>query len=139
MLASAAAHVAHATSLGSPSGGEFLIIVHADNPETSITREQLTQAFFKRTTRWSTGQPIRPVDLRPDSPTRSAFSDKVLKRSVVAVRTYWQQRIFSGRELPPPELETDAAVLNFVQNSSGSIGYVSVHTKLNAVKVISVQ
>jgi hypothetical protein len=96
------------------------------------------QAFFKRTTRWGDGQVIRPVDLRPDSPVRREFSNRVLKRSVMAVRSYWQQRIFSGRELPPPELESDAAVLRFVQGSPGAIGYVSATTKLSEVKLIPV-
>jgi hypothetical protein len=96
------------------------------------------QAFFKRATRWSDGQVIRPVDLRPDSPVRREFTNRVLKRSVMAVRSYWQQRIFSGRELPPPELESDAAVLRFVQSSPGAIGYVSATTKLSEVKLIPV-
>lgn len=140
VLLLASAHVARATSReAAPTGSGFLIIVHADNPQTSITPAQLTQTFFKRVTRWSTGEPIRPVDLEPGSPTRTAFSDHVLKRSVSAVRLYWQQRIFSGRELPPPELDSDAAVLQFVQNSPGSIGYVSANTTLSGVKLIPVR
>ena len=47
--------------------------------------------------------PIRPVDLRPNAATRRLFSERMLRRSVAAVRSYWQQRIFSGRGVPPPE------------------------------------
>lgn len=133
------AHVTRAASPDAQAPSGFQVIVHPDNPLTSISQELLMQAFFKRTTRWSDGELIRPVDLRPDSPTRRAFSDRVLKRSVTAVRSYWQQRIFSGRELPPPELDSDAAVLSFVQNTPGAIGYVSMTAKLTDVKLLPVR
>jgi ABC-type phosphate transport system substrate-binding protein len=140
LLLASSEQVSAASLDNNPTSRGFLVIVHPSNQQTSITREQLMQAFFKRSTRWKTGEPIRPVDLRPDSPARYAFSDQVLKRSVASVRTYWQQRIFSGRELPPPELENDAEVLQFVQLSPGSIGYVSANTQLSAaVKLIPMQ
>jgi len=60
------------------------------------------------------GETALPVDLRSDSSVRRKFSESVLKRSVAAIRSYWQQRIFSGREVPPPELDSDAAVLRYV-------------------------
>jgi ABC-type phosphate transport system substrate-binding protein len=134
-----AAHVTRAASPDAAGVSAFQVIVHPSNPLSVISQELLMQAFFKRTTRWSDGELIRPVDLRPDAVARRAFSDRVLKRSVVAVRSYWQQRIFSGRQLPPPELDSDAAVLRFVQSSPGAIGYVSANAKLSEVKLIPVR
>jgi ABC-type phosphate transport system substrate-binding protein len=133
-----AAHITRAAAPDAAGASGFQVIVHPSNPVTHISYELLMQAFFKRTTRWNDGQTIRPVDLRADSPVRREFSNRVLKRSVMAVRSYWQQRIFSGRELPPPELDSDAAVLRFVQSSPGAIGYVSANTHLTGVKHIPV-
>jgi hypothetical protein len=104
---------------------EFVIIVHPSNPSTTVTQDFLAQAFFKRTTHWNHGESIRPVDLPMQSAVRRAFSNAVLKRSAPAVRGYWLQRIFSGRDVPPPELESDAAVIRYVLASPGAIGYVS--------------
>jgi hypothetical protein len=75
----------------------FRVIVHPDNPQTSAGRDFVADAFLRKTTDWPDGHGIRPVDLPASSPTRSRFSEAVLKRSVAAVKHYWQQIIFSGR------------------------------------------
>jgi ABC-type phosphate transport system substrate-binding protein len=116
---------------------EFRVIVHPENPVSELSRDFLADAFLKRTTRWSNGEALRPVDQRPSSAVRQRFSDSVLRRSVAAVKNYWQQRIFSGRDLPPPEEDSDEAVVEFVINHRGALGYVSGSAKLeNAKRVV---
>lgn len=117
----------------------FVIIVHPDNETGALERKFLEDAFLKKTTRWSNGKVIRPVDLRPESPVRIRFSDVVLRRSVASVRSYWQQIIFSGRDVPPPELESEEAVVSYVLRHSGSVGYVSSTAKIGSAKIVSVQ
>jgi ABC-type phosphate transport system substrate-binding protein len=118
---------------------DFRVIVNSDNPVTGLPRDFLADAFLKRTTRWSGGEVLRPVDQRSTSLVRAKFSDSVLHRSVAAVKNYWQQRIFSGRDLPPPELDSDEAVIGFVSSHHGSVGYVSGAAKLERVKPVVVQ
>jgi hypothetical protein len=91
---------------------------------------------LKKSTRWPGGEPIRPVDLGTESPTRRRFSEEVLSRSVVAVKSYWQQMIFSGRAVPPPELESDEEVMRYVGKYPGAIGYISGATEPAGVKVV---
>lgn len=117
----------------------FQIVIHPQSTESALTREFLTEAFLKKTTRWPSGGLIRPVDLRFDSPVRHQFSERVLRRSVAAVRSYWQQRIFSGRGVPPPEVESDAAVVRYVQQHPGGVGYVSGGADTREVKVLTVR
>jgi PBP superfamily domain len=117
----------------------FVIVVHPANPASTVTQDFLAQAFFKRTTRWSHGATIYPVDLTLQSPVRRAFSSAVLKRSAPAVRGYWLQRIFSGRDVPPPELDSDTAVLRYVAATPGAIGYVSSGADRALVKVLSLR
>ena len=115
---------------------EFVIIVHPQNPVASVDRAYLADLYLKRATRWEDGELARPVDQRADSTARRAFSDSVLKRSVAAVKRYWQQRIFSGRDLPPPELDGDEAVVSYVASHRGAIGYVSGNAKLEKTKLV---
>jgi ABC-type phosphate transport system substrate-binding protein len=114
----------------------FVIVTHPSAAVSEVTQDFVAQAFLKRITRWPDGETIRPVDLRPDARVRSAFSGSLLKRSVAAMRSYWQQRIFSGRELPPPELDSDEAVVRYVLGNAGAIGYVSADAKLHNAKVL---
>lgn len=124
---------------GASAASSFSVIVHPSNSSSSVTREFVAHAFLKRVTRWPDAEVIRPVDQHPDARVRTDFSGDVLRRSLSAMRSYWQQRIFSGRELPPPELDSDEAVVRFVASSPGAIGYVSSQAKLQHVKVISVR
>jgi ABC-type phosphate transport system substrate-binding protein len=117
----------------------YVVIVNAENPSTGVSRKFITDAFLKKATRWAHGELIRPVDQTADSAVRRKFSDDVLKRSVAAVRSYWQQLIFAGRDVPPPEVGTDEAVVEFVLKHTGAVGYVSGAAKLGGAKVVNVE
>lgn len=117
----------------------YRVIVHPSNPTASVDRGVLADAFLKKTTRWSHGEPIRPVDQTADSSARRRFSEDVLKRSVSAVKSYWQQAIFSGRNIPPAELDSDQAVVQFVLKHPGAVGYVSATGATGDAKVIAVR
>jgi ABC-type phosphate transport system substrate-binding protein len=125
-------------SAESPSS-EFVVVVNRQNAATSVTPEFLADAFLKKASRWDGGETIRSVDQRADSSARNAFSSSVLKRTVRAVRNYWQQRIFSGGDLPPPELDSDDAVVGYVARYRGGVGYVSRSANLGDTKAIAVQ
>ena len=114
----------------------FRVVVHAGNAASSVPSDFVMNAFLKKTSRWPEGEPIQPVDLRFGSPVREAFSQSILRRSAAAVRNYWQQRIFTGRGVPPPEVSSDADVIRYVQEHPGGIGYVSTQADAANVKVL---
>jgi hypothetical protein len=120
------------------SGDGFWIVVNRDIEVKSVSREFLASAFLRNVRDWDGGQRILPVDLLPSVSTREDFSRRILLRSVAAVRSYWQQRIFSGRGVPPPELESDAAVIRYVVGNRGAVGYVSKSAELGAARVVVV-
>lgn len=117
----------------------FVLIVHPANPVSDVSRSFLADLYLKRTTRWEDGELARPVDQRADSEARRAFCESVLKRSVEAVKRYWQQRIFSGRDLPPPELDGDDAVVSYVATHRGALGYVTGSAKTEKAKLVPVR
>lgn len=138
ILVSSIVPLAGAAWADGPSAG-FVVIVHPNNSTLEVTRDFLAQAFLKRLTRWPDGETIRPTDLYVEARARTQFSGLVLKRSVAAVRSYWQQRIFSGRELPPPEFDSEEAVVRYVLSSPGAIGYVSPTANIQNAKVLRVR
>jgi ABC-type phosphate transport system substrate-binding protein len=116
----------------------YRVIVNPKNPLSTLTRTFLQDALLKKTTRWASDVVIHPVDLSPTSVVRARFSQQVLGRSTAAVRAYWQQRIFSGRDVPPLEVDSDEKVIAFVLNNEGAIGYVSGTANLTGAKVVTV-
>jgi ABC-type phosphate transport system substrate-binding protein len=124
--------------LAGDAPSEFRVITHASRREASVTREFLADAFLKNVAHWPDDEAIRPVDQRADSTVRRHFSDGVLRRSVQAVKTYWQQRIFSGRGVPPPEVDSDDAVVRYVEAHPGALGYISGNVSPGKAKVLAV-
>lgn len=120
-----AAGITVAPEAASQAPDGYQIIAHEKNPASAASREFLADVFLKRASRWESSQNAVPVDQRSDSRVRRAFSLAVLKRPVTAVRSYWTQRIFSGRDVPPPELGSDDAVARFVASHPGAVGYIS--------------
>jgi len=117
----------------------YLIIVNPHNPESEIDRSFLEGVFLKKITRWPTDEVIRPAELTESAPSRRKFSQDVLVRSVEAVKGYWQQRIFSGRDVPPPEFATNQEVVNYVLKYDGAIGCVSSDANLDGVKLLTIK
>jgi hypothetical protein len=113
-----------------PPPAKVIVIVNSSNPIASMRREQVAKIFLRQIATWDGGAEILPVDQIERSAARIAFARDVQGETVKALKVYWQQRIFSGDESPPPERVTDSDVLTFVRSNSGAIGYVLEGTDL---------
>lgn len=117
----------------------YRVIVHPENEVTGLRRDFVADVFLKKTTRWADGEVARPVDLSIDSTVRRRFTQDALERSVTAIKHHWQRALFSGRDVPPPELATEKDVVEYVKTHRGAIGYVSPAADVSGVKVVAVE
>ena len=117
----------------------YKVIVNANNRATSIDRDFLRDAFLKKTEEWPDGETIRPVDLAPKFPAHDRFGREVLRKSPAQLKSYWNQQIFSGKGVPPPEADSVAAVVAFVVANPGAVGYVPSDTDVNGAKVVGIR
>lgn len=117
----------------------FQLIVHPDNAVTSLSRDFVRDAFLKKASRWPGGGAIRPVDLPRSLAARKSFSEEVLRKSLVQLRSYWSQRIFSGTGVPPPEAESASAAVAYVLANPGAVAYLPLGTDVGRAKVISLK
>jgi ABC-type phosphate transport system substrate-binding protein len=118
-------------------GRSYKVIVNPSNPVSSMSREDVSRIFLKKTTKFSDGRGASPVDLPVNSSIRESFSKDVHGKSCSAVDAYWQQLIFSGRDIPPAQ-KSESGALDFVRSNENGIGYVSASAGTDGVKVISV-
>ena len=110
----------------------YVVIVNESNFLTTITTPELSRLFMKRTTRWTTGQTVTPLDLTVSSPVRESFSQEVFRKTPAEVKAEWQAVIAAGRGLPPMEAPNEQLVVAFVRANPGAIAYVSPETPLGA-------
>ena len=116
----------------------FRIVTHADNPVTSLSKTQLSRFLLKKVSKWETGEQVQAVDQGSKQEVREIFSKAIHGRSAASIQRYWQRQIFSGKGVPPPELEDDSEVLDYVAQNRGAIGYVSRGASVAGVKVIEI-
>jgi len=107
----------------------YIVVVNRDNRTESLDSKTVERMFFKKWKRWDGDEIVVPVN-QVNSEVREAFTKGIHKKDVSAILKYWQRMIFSGRDVPPPELQNDTEVLEFVKANRGAIGYVSSSTRL---------
>lgn len=116
----------------------YRVVVHESNPLDEISKDLLSSYLLKKKSRWDHGATVAPADLDSQSPVRAAFSEEVHGRSVASIKNYWQRQIFSGRNVPPPEVSDDSEMIAFVRDSPGGLGYVSGGASVRGVKILRV-
>ena len=117
----------------------FVVIVHPDNPVTSIDREFLRDAYLKKATDWDDGKTIRPVDLSSKFSARDRFERDVIEKTPSQLKSYWNQQIFSGKGVPPPEAPTTDQVIAYVLANPGAVGYLPAGVDPGRAKAIEVK
>jgi ABC-type phosphate transport system substrate-binding protein len=127
------------TVLPTAAADDVVVIVNAANPVSTLSEKEVSDLFLKKAGAWSDGSRAVPVDLGEGADARASFSRWIHRKNTAAVKSYWQNMIFSGRGVPPPEKTNPAAVVTFVRAERGAIGYVPRDTPLgNGVKVLNV-
>jgi len=122
-----------------PLRPRFRLVVNAANPVVRLTREAASRLFLKKTTAWPDGLPVEPVEQDDAAPAHESYCLEVHDRNPTALRAAWNQIIFSGQAVPPPEVHTDEEVVAFVKGHPGAIGYVSKGAAAAGVKVIPLE
>lgn len=117
----------------------FKVIVNSGATATDVTVSALAKVFLKQSTKLPDGTSVTAVYQSPTSPARRAFDKEILGKSVAGVETFWQQQIFSGKDVPPAVKNSDEDVVAFVKATPGGIGYVTAGAAVAGVKVIAVR
>lgn len=118
----------------------FKIVVNASNSTSSLSRAEISNLFLKKTTVWSNGNKVLPIDQAEGAAVREAFSEQIHGKNVSAIKGYWQKQIFSGRGVPPPEKESDKEIIAYVQENPGAIGYISGATPIgDGIRVLKAE
>lgn len=125
------------TRVVAASGPQFMVIVHPDNPSDGVSRDFLRDAYLKKATTWH-GETIRPIDLSSKFPEREHFIRQVIRKTPAQLRSYWNQQVFSGKGVPPPEAASVADVVAYVVANPGAVGYIPVDADPGRAKVIRI-
>ncbi len=127
------------TVVSDASSGEdirYKLIVHPGNTAVSLSRSFVRDVFLKKSVEWGSGDSILPVDLAWKFPERHRFTEVVLRKTPAQLKNYWNQQIFSGKGVPPPEAASAQAAVAYVLANPGGVAYIPVTVDSGRAKVI---
>jgi ABC-type phosphate transport system substrate-binding protein len=102
------------------------VIVSSNNeiaPVKYLTLPELRLIYWRKKEFWQGGQRMQPANLHAEHPLRLMFSKAVLNNTPKEQSDYWNELYFHGVR-PPRSLQSEEAMLRFVADTKGSIGYV---------------
>jgi len=123
-------------SVGARAEGLLIIA----NPKLSVAApvplSQIAAIYLLRVTTWPDGSHIVPVNREAGSRIRQEFTARVLQQDNAELAIYWNEMHFQGM-MPPLVQESEQAVIAFIRNVPGSIGYISESAPPLDVKVLA--
>ncbi len=122
---------------GTAKADGLLIIANPSvNLAPPLSRSEIAAIYLLRVAAWPDGTHIVPVNREATSETRERFTAAILQEDSSALAAYWNEMHFMGKE-PPVVQESERAMLAFVQNVPGAIGYISASTAPVNVRVLA--
>ena len=130
--------VAVALTVPALAANGYRVVANPSVKSTTLSKSALSDIFLKKTRKWDDGTNIVALDQIQQSAVRASFGTTVHGRSITAVKNYWNQQVFTGRDVPLVEKASDDEVLSFVRTTPGAVGYVSEGADVRGVKIIDI-
>lgn len=112
------------------------IIVPADLAVKRLSASELSLIFLRKKLYWSNGKRMRPANLPTQHHLRQRFSQRVLGSLPETQAEYWNEQYFHGVS-PPHVVNSQEAMLRYVADTAGAIGYVDACAVDGRVKVVA--
>jgi len=111
------------------------VIVPRNFNQHSMSTADVSLIFWRKKLYWADGKHIHPVNLSTDQSLRRQFSQVVMGSPPEAQTEYWNEVYFHGTA-PPMVVASQEAMLRFVAETPGAIGYIDACKLDNRVKAI---
>ncbi|PCK07170.1 MAG: phosphate ABC transporter substrate-binding protein [Alteromonadaceae bacterium] len=117
------------------SYAETSVIVHPSNGN-SLTAKAIQRIFLSKMKTFPDGDVILPIDQPLETDIRKNFIKVILKKRESQMSAYWASVVFTGKGLPPKQVEDGKSVKNLVAKNPNTIGYIDSSKVDDSVKVV---
>ncbi len=117
--------------------GDVIVIVNPSVPESAISKPDVSNIYLGKKTSWNDGSTVKCVVLKGE--THNAFLENYVGKTEGQFDTFWKKQVFTGKGSPPKEFDSDQAMVEYVAQTAGAIGYVSAGTDVSKVKTVTIK
>lgn len=127
---------AAAMLISNPVRADIAVVVHKDNPLSTITMKEGQRIFLGVTKKLPDGRSIKIVEQEDNFKLREDFYMELTGSSAAKVSSRWAGLVFSGQAIPPEKASGDKGVKEWLQKNPGGIGYIDSSRVDDSVKVV---
>lgn len=121
---------------GMAEGEVLAIVIPKGEHVRTISKPELALIFWRKKLYWGNGKRIQPVNLGPENNLRRRFSQQVLESLPEDQLEYWNALYFHGTS-PPYVVRSQEAMLRYIAETPGAIGYVNACVLDARVKAVA--
>ena len=125
-------------AVATASASALKLIANESVTASSVSADEVKDAFLENAPNLGSGGHVVLV-LEKGGPAHEEFLKEYLKKTDVALLTYYRSLVFTGKGTMPKMLNTDDEVVAFVAKTKGAVGYVSAETPAPGTKTIHVK
>jgi len=113
----------------------IVVIVHPSSPLKEASKDEIKRLFLSKI---DTIQKVKlkPITQNSSQSIRVVFDEDVLGKTPSKAKAYWSRLVFTAAGMPPPELDSNAAVVKWVSENPDAISYVEDSSLNDSVKVL---
>ena len=111
------------------------VIVHPSNSLSDASKDEIKRLFLSKTDAIK-GKKLKAVAQNSSQPIRIVFDEDVLGKNPSKVKAYWARMVFTASGMPPPELDSNTAIIKWVSENPDAIGYIEDSAVNDSVKVL---
>ena len=116
---------------------DYFIVVNDRNPVQEISPKDALHLFMGRTRHFPGGGAAVVYDMAGTTP-REGFYRALSGMSLSQVTSYWARLMFSGRNLPPQQLDNTVAMLDRISSDPRAIGWLTEAPRQKGLRVVLV-
>ena len=111
------------------------IIIHPSNSLNDASKGEIKRLFLSKTDSIK-GKKLNPVAQNNSQAIRIVFDEDILGKTPSKVKAYWARMVFTASGMPPPELDSNTAIIKWVSENADAIAYIEEGALNDSVKVL---
>jgi len=115
---------------------EIVVIVHPDNPISSMSKSQVIDLFMGKYVAFPNGEKAIPIDIEKPDDLKKNFYEQLVGLPLSRVNAYWSRIKFSGRARPPANKKDYTEAINFLKSTPNAIMYIPKRQLTDTAKVV---
>jgi ABC-type phosphate transport system substrate-binding protein len=115
---------------------EVSVIVNNANSDT-IDAQTLKRIYLGKMKTFPNGNKVTLLTLKDSDPSTEPFRKKALRKSNSQFKSYWSKLAFTGKGMPPKEMDNAAEMIKAVKADTAAMGFVDSAMVSGDVKVIA--